>query len=58
MNVAIKLSDTEYSAIANGGEIVAKALAEKQGFFGVTSMKLIDCGTFYRLLIEYKRMEG
>lgn len=57
-NVAFVLSNDEYHAIKNGGEVVAKALAEKQGFLNPTNMKIIDCGSFYRLFVEYERMEA
>ena len=57
-NVAIRLTDADHRAIVNGGEAVARAIAEKEGFREIGAMKLINCGAFYRLLVEYEKMGG
>ena len=58
MNCAIKIDNATATAIRNGGEIVAEKVAETEGFVGACNFELLNCGSFYRLLFDYKKMKG
>lgn len=53
-HVAFIISYSDYRAIMNGGEIVARAIAEKEGFVNPSNFELLDFGSFYRLCCDYE----
>jgi len=56
-NCAVRLEDSDVSAIRNGGEVVAKAIAKREGYPTAKDFKLVDYGNFYRLVFTFTQNE-